>query len=147
MTTPYRLELRLMGLPAMPNSLLGAPWKARSGEKRKWFNRIAYATRGMRPPRPLTRARVTLTRISSVEPDADGLRGSFKPILDALTVNMGRKRIGLHWVPIQRGLGILLDDHPRVIGEPVIRWEKGKAGEGSIVIVVEEIPVEAPANS
>lgn len=63
-----------------------------------------------------------IVRYSSREPDADNGRGSFKPLLDGLV-----------------RAGVLEDDRPSVIGEPVYRWEKVKAGEGSVSVTVREV--------
>jgi hypothetical protein len=62
---------------------------------------------------------VLLTRLSSTEPDFDGLVSGFKVILDSLIK-----------------CGVLEDDNPKVIGHPTYAWEKCKKGEGRIRIEV-----------
>ena len=82
---------------------------------------FAY-TDGKRPIAPLQTARVTLTRHSSMEPDTDGCRGSFKVILDAL----------VH-------CGILANDKPENVGEPLVGWEKAPPKKGRISVTVVEV--------
>lgn len=109
------------GLPKMPNQLLGAHWQTRSSHARDWKKRVWAATANKKPKEPIQVAKVTLCRHSSVEPDTDGLRGSFKPILDAL----------VH-------CGILVDDKPSNVGEPVCFWVKVAPRRGKISVIVEE---------
>jgi hypothetical protein len=75
-----------------------------------------------KPRQPLQKATITLTRFSSNEPDFEGLVSSFKPVLDGLIE-----------------AGVILDDHPSVIGQPVYLWERCKAGSGKIRIQVRSV--------
>lgn len=120
MTRSIGIRLEIPLLPKMPNSLLGAHWRTRSGHAAKWRKIIAdeLLALGWRG-KPMGNAMVTLVRHSSVQPDSDGLRGSFKSVLDALV----------------RG-GVLVDDTPAVIGEPVCRWEKASPKKGKIEVTV-----------
>lgn len=118
---PYRLSFEVEGLPKMPNQLLGAHWRIRSGEARKWKKLVWATIANKRPKEPLAKALVTLTRYSSMEPDRDGLRGSFKPILDAL----------VH-------CGVIEDDKPSNVGEPFVCWEKCPPKKGKIRVILEE---------
>lgn len=77
------------------------------------------------PKEPLKKAKVTLSRFSTREPDFDGLVCSFKPILDGLTNSK-----------------IIIDDKMSVIGQPTYKWEKIGKGKGKIHILVEELPME-----
>ncbi len=61
----------------------------------------------LRPPEPLERAKLTLTRCSSREPDTDGLVSCFKHVVDGLVEAK-----------------VLADDRPSNIGIPDYRWEK-----------------------
>jgi Holliday junction resolvase RusA-like endonuclease len=118
----YVLEFELAGLPKMPNQLLGSHWRTRSSHASKWKIRVFAEVYGKRPEAPLSKAKVILTRLSSVEPDHDGLQGSFKPILDGLVK-----------------AGVLEDDKPSVIGRPETIWEKAKPKQGKIRVRVEEV--------
>lgn len=116
----FRIEFEINGLPAMPNSLLGAHWTVRSKNKKAWLEQIHVATLGRRPKQPLEKAALTLTRFSSMEPDEDGLCGSFKPVIDSLV-----------------DLGILINDKKANTGTPDYRWVKCSPGKGKINVLVE----------
>lgn len=118
----YVLEFEIMGLPKMPNSLLGSHWRTRSGHATKWARHVWVKTIGKRPKHPLLKAKITCTRFSSVESDFDGLSGSFKSILDGL-----------------KKAGVITDDSPSVIGRPEYEWQKTKPKEGKIRVKVEEL--------
>lgn len=75
-----------------------------------------------RPVAPLKRARVSLTRGSSREPDYEALVVSAKPILDALV-----------------RAGVIADDAPRVIGRPEYEWEKAPRERGYVRVTVDEV--------
>lgn len=79
-------------------------------------------TRQAPPPRPLTKAKLTLIRHSSRCPDYDGLVVSFKPVVDAL-----------------KKCGIIADDSMSVIGKPTYEWKKIGVREGKIAVIVDEI--------
>jgi Holliday junction resolvase RusA-like endonuclease len=118
----YRLEFDLPGLPKSPNELLGKHWRVRSRHANQWKTAVNMITAGRRPLKPLTFARLMMVRCSSVEPDDDNLRSSFKPIVDGL-VNSG----------------IISDDSSAVIGSPVVLWEKEAPRKGRIRVLVEEL--------
>lgn len=117
----YRLHFEIAGLPKMPNQLLGAHWRTRSKQARLWKHLVWVTIATRRPAVPIKTARVTLTRHSSSEPDDDGLRGSFKSVLDAL----------VH-------CGVLENDKPSNIGSPAVTWEKAPPKKGRIVVIIEE---------
>ncbi len=117
----YILEFELPGLPKSQTNNYGH-WHSRSRSKKEWEERVHFATVGMRPREPLTKAKVTLTRCSAAPPDADNLCASFKPILDGLTK-----------------AGIIEDDNMSVIGFPDYKWEKAKPKRGKVRIRVESI--------
>lgn len=117
----YRLEFTLCGLPKTTNRSIGKHFRAYMKERDAWRAGVNAAISGRLPPKPLKRARLTLTRYSSVEPDFDGLVSSFKAVTDALR---GR---------------VIDDDRPSCIGSPIFRWERAKPKCGRIGVVVEEI--------
>lgn len=118
----YYIDFDLQGLPMTLNQLLAAPLRARMRHKRLWKRDVFLITFNQRPPVPLKKAHITLTRHSSKECDDDNLRASFKPILDGL-----------------KQAKIIEDDKPSVIGSPVCQWRKTPAKQGRITVIVEEI--------
>lgn len=122
MSTPYVCEFWIPKLPKMPNQLLGAHWRTRSNHKKLWTQMILRALPRPYPKAPLRVARLALTRRSSVQPDYDGLAGSFKPVIDSLVQ-----------------LGVLANDTSANIGVPTYLWEKASPGQGSIRIRIEEV--------
>lgn len=115
----YVLEFELPGLPRTLNDR--GHWRVRHAENQKWLKLVAFATSGKRPPVPLERARLTLTRMSSREPDFDNRVSGFKPIVDALV-----------------RCGVLVDDKMSNIGSPEFLWEKAKPKHGGVRVRIEE---------
>jgi len=118
----YSLTFEIQGLPKLPNTLLGAPWRIRASHAKKWKRSVWRCAWAFKPAQPLASAVLCLTRVSSVRPDHDGLVGGFKPIIDGLVE-----------------CGVLSNDTYEVIGTPKYEWEKGKRGAGKIKVKVEEI--------
>ena len=118
----YQIEFMILGLPARTNNA-ASDWKARMMEARKWKLKVAIAVRPeMRPKIALTKARVTLMRFSSREPDYDGLVSSFKHVLDGLI-----------------NIDVIQDDKMRNIGRPDYQWHRAPKLGGHIIVKVEEI--------
>lgn len=121
------LELVIPGLPPMntAGSHGGSHW-SRTTVKRKWESLVCAAVLealGRWPAKSLDRARVTITRCSTREPDFDNLTQGGKFILDGLVK-----------------AGVITDDSPAVIGRPEYLWQKSPRGMGSVRITVEERP-------
>lgn len=115
----YSVEVEIRGLPiVLANSRLH--WARKAKEIGKWKAAVKNALMGMTPSEPLTKAKITLTRCSSIEPDFDNLAGSFKGVLDGL-----------------KEAGVILDDRQSVIGCPEFKWEKTSPRAGRIRIKVE----------
>jgi hypothetical protein len=119
----YVLELKIMGLPKMNNGLLRGHWRAKHGHTKAWKRKVWMACWHLKPPMPLERAKLTFTRVSSMEPDFDGLVSGFKATIDGLVE-----------------CGVLANDKQINIGQPVYLWERGKMGKGFIKIKVEGLP-------
>lgn len=122
----YRLELSIRGLPKRTNNNTGN-WRARHAEARKWKRLVSEAVLEIHPswlyePKPLARAKLTLTRHSSAEPDFDGLVSGFKHVIDGLIE-----------------VGVIANDKRENIGIPDYQWIKCARNEGKIEIIVEEI--------
>lgn len=118
----YRLEIELDGLPNLANRVFRGNWRGRHGATQAWKKKVISAIGGRIPPEPLTKAKLTLTRFSSAEPDFDGLVTSFKPCIDSLIV-----------------AGIIVDDKRANVGVPEYLWERAAPKQGRIRIKVEEI--------
>lgn len=110
-----------MGLPPLPNAK--KHWRKVSSDRKKWRTWSALTFCDKRPPAPLQRAKLTLTRHSSSEPDYDGLVASFKSVVDGLV-----------------DAKVLVNDKPANIGIPEYRWMYERAKLGRITIAIEEVP-------
>lgn len=118
----YKLELEIPGLPETTNEVLSMRLKRRLNRKMFWKQQIAYSVYGKKPKEPLKKAKLTLTRFSSVRPDPDGLTSTFKHLIDGLVIAK-----------------ILENDKYENIGFPEYLWEKAKPKQGKIKIKVEEV--------
>ena len=120
-----KLDLTIDGLPPMNTSnSRGSHW-SHSKLKRTWGDRVVAAvlfTLKKWPEKPLERARVSITRCSTSEPDYDNLVQGGKFLLDGLI-----------------RAGVIVDDAPSVIGRPDYYWEKAQAAKGCVRIRVESI--------
>lgn len=118
----YSVAFEIAGLPKMSNQLLRGHWRVKHAHAVKWKSAVARAMLIMnKPAQPLAHAVLTLTRISSAEPDTDGLISGFKHIVDGLVE-----------------CGVLAGDKPSNIGIPHYRWERGSKGHGKVRIEVRE---------
>ena len=119
----YYLEFKLDGLPKTTNAKRGfGHWAQYYRESVKWKKSLIPYFTSMKPSKPLKKARLTLTRYSSSQPDYDGLVSSFKHVIDALV-----------------DAGILENDKPQNIGRSTYTWEKAEKNKGYIRVLVEEI--------
>lgn len=119
---PFRLEFECSGLPKMSNQLLRGHWGAKLGHANLWKRKIWREAWAFKPAKPLERAKLTLTRVSSVCPDYDGLVSCFKHPIDGLVE-----------------ANVIAGDTFAHIGVPDYKWEKGPPGKGKIRIRVEEL--------
>jgi Holliday junction resolvase RusA-like endonuclease len=115
----YTLEFQLSGLPRTTNGSHGH-WRTKQAQVKALKARVFASCWHLRPDVPLSLARITLTRASSVEPDYDNLVISFKPVIDGL-----------------RQAGVIVDDKRKNVGRPEYLWEKCKPGDGHIKVKVE----------
>lgn len=116
----YLLRFTLEGLPKTTNAGGRAHWAVKVREANTWKRAVFFVTAGKLPDAPLEKAKITLTRFSSSEPDFDGLVSSFKHVMDGLVE-----------------AGIIINDKPSVIGQPIYRWEKAPKKMGRIQVDVE----------
>lgn len=118
-----RLEFELTGLPKMANhGLRGTHWAVKLAEARKWKKLVAQICLALWRGGPAKKAKLTLTRFSSVAPDSDGLVSGFKHVIDGLVE-----------------CGVLENDKVTNIGMPTYQWEKASRGHGKIQVIVEEM--------
>ena len=125
----FKLAFEIAGLPKMTNSFKRAHWIHTHKERTKWKKLVAHAVAlQFKPAQPLTSAALCLTRVSSAEPDFDGLVSGFKAVVDGLVE-----------------CGVIATDKQSCIGQPAYKWERGQKGKGKIKVeVVERItPKEA----
>ena len=129
----YRLTLEIPGLPELNPSARLNRWLILQ-RNRQWTTSVwaAFLEAGRpKPERPLEKAHIKMTRMSSVVPDHDNLVTSFKYILDLLQPNdPNGKRAGL--------LGVIRDDSPSTITTEYVH-EKSLRGKGGIRIEVTEM--------
>jgi hypothetical protein len=114
-------EFEIQGLPKTTNSMVRLHWAVKSKLANKWKQLVlAECLRLKICDLKLDQARLTLTRHSSVTPDADGLVSSFKCIIDALVL-----------------AGVLTNDKVTNIGMPNYKWERAKKNAGRITVRIE----------
>lgn len=121
---PFLLRLTVSDLPKMTNQLASKHWRVRHKHSKRWRELIAWLSQSAIKSReglPLERAKITLTRFSSIRPDYDGLVSGFKPIIDGLV-----------------DAGVIPNDTQDVIGKPDYRHEMTKPKQGKITIEVSE---------
>lgn len=117
----YSLEIVIRDLPKRYNTAPGAHWASRYAETKKWRRLIGNELYTRLPDKPLERAKLTLIRYSSAEPDYDNLVMSFKSIIDALKFHK-----------------VIMDDKMSNIGASEYKWEKVKPKQGMTRIIVKE---------
>lgn len=120
------LDLTIPGLPPTNSSDKLNRWVWRK-LKKDWEALVITAVLEAcgRWPATLDQARVTITRCSTREPDYDGLVQGAKFLLDGLV-----------------RAGVIRDDKPSVIGQPVFAWEPAAPGKGCVRIRVEAIDLD-----
>src|SRR6476620_7523209 len=93
------IEFQLQGLPPIVSNGSHHNWQVAAGIRKRWKRLAMIEFALKRPIAPHQRARVTIYRHSSREPDFEAMVIAAKPIIDALTAS-----------------GIIADDSPKVIG-------------------------------
>lgn len=120
----YKFVLPL-GCAPLTNQLMRMFWAKRQRLKLETYTRMC-AQHGRRskplPGKPV----VEVVRYSRSRPDADGLVGGVKLILDVLKSG-------------KQGLGYLVDDDPSSV-ELRVRWAKAQTRDGRVVVTVAASP-------
>jgi len=121
----YSIEFEIKGLPKITTNGPQGSWRAKAGNARVWKNHVVTAivlAKKPLPPERLKCARCTFIRFSAFQPDDDNLRASFKPVRDGLIL-----------------AGVMANDRPENMPDPIYRWEKCPRNAGRIFVRVEEI--------
>ena len=121
----YIFEFSIQGLPPTTNSEGRAHHFVKAKTAKAWKELTALSVGRNKPKSPLMKARITLQRHSSSEPDFDGLVSTFKHVLDGLKL-----------------CGVIFDDKMSIIGQPAYFWHKCKKGQGKITVKIEELSNE-----
>jgi hypothetical protein len=95
--------------------------------RQSFYNEIRLKIGRLIPAKPWEKVSLQLERHSTMEPDFDGLCGSFKIITDCLTLPQGRKKYGL---------GLFVDDKISITGQWDCKWVKSKKKDQKIIIRV-----------
>ena len=123
--TQRSLSFFVPRLPKLPNrSARPAHWAVVQREAKAWHDDVQWLVNIHAPGRLLMieRARLTLTRVSTHEPDPDNLMASWKYVIDGL----------------QRA-GVIVDDKRENV-EILSQWNKAsKRADQGIIVQVEEI--------
>lgn len=121
----YELSFTEFHLSPTLNVYKRMHWAVIKKEKQHWIDLIRELTANNRPDKPLTSYTLELVRRSSVVPDYDGICGSFKIVIDALTSE-----------------GIIQDDKYTMTGPWNVTWEKCPPKKGNITVILREKPKE-----
>lgn len=121
-----RWVLTSTGCPPLANATLSMPLRRRLINKRRWRDWACYAAKAANIP-PLTCPTITYTRVSSAEPDYDGLVMSGKPLIDGLVL-----------------AGVLPDDAPKHL-RPIYRWRVCERGQQHTELAIEGVEAEGAA--
>ena len=117
----YRLEIILFDLPPSANHRHGH-WAIQAKSNRDWRQKAKLSCMTQkRPPKPLSKAKLTCTRHSAREPDHDNLVSSFKAIIDGI-----------------KDAGVIEDDKSSVVVERKYLWQRAAPKDGRVSVVVEE---------
>jgi hypothetical protein len=119
----YRLDIEIEGLPKILTNARSSGWRAKHFEKKRWkilvMSQIDFSNK---PKKPLSKAKIVMTRYSSAPSDFANRADSFKACLDALVES-----------------GVLIDDCDDVIIDQKYPWIKASPGRGRIRIEVESV--------
>ncbi len=127
----YRLELEIPSVPNIAHWQQRAHWTVHSAEAARWREILRILVGRKRPPQPLQRAEIWLTRCCERECDWEQLVMGFKPVVDALMKSTAK---------VARA-DVIEDDRSSVL--PGCRrhyaWEQAKRNRTRTKLVVEEV--------
>ncbi len=130
------LQVTIEGLPKTTNATYHRHYMVVAKEAREWKNLVAaHLNSEINKSRamfssfflvtsmlPMKKAKLTLTRHSSSEPDFDGLASSFKHVIDGIVQ-----------------AGVIVNDKMSVIGQPTYQWKKARPKCGFITVRIESV--------
>lgn len=118
------MTLTIQGLPKIISNGSKGSWLAAWGEAKKWHRLVLQAVvlGGHIRDVPMQKAKLKLTRHSSMAPDFDGLCSSFKHVIDGLIK-----------------AGVIADDKVTNVGQPIYDWKKCAPKKGFITIELWEV--------
>ncbi len=119
---PYELYLWVPELPPIFANGSHGHWSVKYRKVSALRGKTSFLVMEHAPAKSLERAKLTLVRYGSKEPDFDNLVSSFKPIIDGLV-----------------SAGIIVNDKQANIGQPQYLFVKAKRDEGAFSVKVEEI--------
>lgn len=121
------IEIKLEGLPMLPNKLRTMHWARRARECATWRRAAAYMAKKTLPEsfKPYEQCVIFLIRASTSECDMDNGIASFKPLIDGLV-----------------DAGVMVDDGPTVVTQIKFGWEPAKRGSGHVRIEVRPVVFE-----
>lgn len=125
-------EIRIEGLPKLPNELKGMHWAARSNHTKQWrctTVALAIAKRNSLNFffKPFQACRITFVRASASPADLDGIVASMKPLLDGIV-----------------DAGIILGDGPGCVMDIKAEWHDAPKKKGYVKIIVEPMQFTYP---
>lgn len=120
------ISFEINDLPKTTNSGGRAHWALKVREAKKWkkmvLEQLIAKDNWQQMNFPFQKAKLTLTRYSSKEPDFDGLVSSFKHVIDGL-----------------KEAGVIIDDKVSVIDQPIYLWSYARPRQGKIKVEVESV--------
>lgn len=127
---PDLIEFSIPHATMLLNPLLRLHWAKRRAYQKGIAAEIFALTPQYRACEPMRRARVTITRYSTQLPDADGLVGGMKPVIDCLLARSDRH---------PDGLGFLVDDGPAHMEMSVSSVRVSKQAQQRTNVLIERL--------
>ena len=127
-----RYEFELPEETPSNNVIKGMHFHAYKHFRRKWQALVLQALKGRRPPTPVAKAFLVVTReCAGGGLDWDNAYGGLKPLLDCLVRPTAKN---------PDGLGLILDDNPKNMPfPPFVRQLPAKPGQGRTRLQIYEI--------
>lgn len=117
----FILEIDVPGLPPTTNGSHGH-FRAAAATRKKWREAVRMIAYMRRPPAPLTKAKLTVTRFSSVQTDYGNRVSAAKPLIDGLI-----------------DAKVIVNDTDAVLPIQEFPYEKAPKGKGFTRLRIEEL--------
>lgn len=128
---PDRVAFSIPHLLPLPNATNGKHWAAGHAYRKRLLPMVAAYAHLWAGCVPMERARITIVRHSTGEPDEDNLRASVKPLIDLLLV---LSKTHPH------SLGLVVDDTRWRVEQVVASVRVSKRAEQRTEVIVERLP-------